>query len=97
MFVTTPHFSSHNSFTDPTHKHHLAAASFEYFTGKEFATFSGCSYSFEIVDIKLTFGGNFVLDNIGRFLARHSLKWYERHAAWMFPALDIKCHLRVRR
>src|ERR1035438_10038343 len=30
VFVTTPHLSSHNSYTDPTHKRHLAAASFEY-------------------------------------------------------------------
>src|ERR1039457_6362185 len=30
VFITTPHFSSHNSYTDPTHKRHLAAASFEY-------------------------------------------------------------------
>src|SRR3954452_6290436 len=25
VFVTTPHFSSHNSYTDPTHRRHLAA------------------------------------------------------------------------
>jgi len=26
VFVTTPHFSSHNSYVDPTHKRHLAPA-----------------------------------------------------------------------
>lgn len=95
VYVTTPHFSSHNSFTDPTHKAHLAARSFEYFTGREFASFTGSEFSFEVVKVELTFGGNFVLDNLGRWIARRSLAWYERHAAWWFPALDIRCHLRA--
>ncbi len=97
VFITTPHFSSHNSYTDPTHKRHLAAASFEYFTGRDFPTFAGAPCRFDIVDVRLTFGGNLVLDNLGRLLARLSLKWYERHAAWIFPALDIRCTLRARK
>lgn len=97
VFVITPHFSSHNSYVDPTHTRHLAAGSFEYFTGKDFQTFSGSAYRFDIIEVQLTFGGNLVLDNIGRLLARLSLKWYERHAAWVFPALDIRCRLRARK
>jgi SAM-dependent methyltransferase len=97
VLVTTPHFSSHNSYTDPTHRRHLAAASFAYFTGDDFPTFSGSACRFEIVTVELTFGGNFVLDNAGRLLARRSLAWYERHAAWIFPALDIRAHLRARK
>ena len=95
VFVTTPHFSSHNSYTDPTHVRHLAAASFEHLTGKNFESFHGAPFRFDIVSIELTFGGNFILDNLGRALARGNLKWYERHAAWVFPALDIRCHLRA--
>ncbi len=97
VFVTTPHFSSHNSYADSTHKRHLAASSFEHLTGKDFPSFRGSPFRFEIVSLELTFGGNFVLDYLGRFLARRSLKWYERHAAWVFPALDIRCHLRARK
>jgi SAM-dependent methyltransferase len=97
VFVVTPHFSSHNSYVDPTHTRHLAAGSFEYFTGRDFQTFAGAPYRFEIVDLRLTFGGNLVLDNLGRLLATLSLKWYERHAAWMFPALDIRCRLCARK
>jgi SAM-dependent methyltransferase len=97
VFVTTPHFSSHNSYTDPTHRRHLAAASFDYFTGKDFPSFAGSRYRFDVVNVELTFGGNFVLDGMGRWLARRSLKWYERHAAWVFPALDIRAHLRARK
>ena len=97
VFIVTPHFSSHNSYTDPTHVRHLAARSFRYFTGDDFATFGGSSVKFEIVKLELTFGKNFVLDSAGRFLARRNLEWYERHAAWIFPAQDIRCHLRVRK
>lgn len=95
VLVTTPHYSSHNSYTDPTHRHHLAAASFDYFTDRKFATFVGPRCGYELASVRLTFGGNLVLDNAGRFIARCSLKWYERHAAWVFPALDIRAHLRV--
>jgi SAM-dependent methyltransferase len=97
VFIVTPHFSSHNSYTDPTHKRHLAAASFEYFTGEDFPSFVGAPFRFDVVKTELTFGGNFVLDNLGRMLARSSVRWYERHAAWVFPALDIHCHLRARK
>lgn len=95
VFVTTPHFSSHNSYIDPTHVRHMAARSFEYFSGDDFPSFVGSSCRFEIVKTELTFGGNFVLDGLGRWLARRNLNWYERHAAWVFPALDIKCHLKA--
>jgi hypothetical protein len=97
VFIVTPHFSSHNSYVDPTHKRHLAAASFEYFSGKDFPSFTGAPFRFEVVSVELTFGGNLVLDNLGRILARLSVKWYERHAAWIFPALDIRAHLRARK
>ncbi len=95
VWITTPHFSSHNSYVDPTHVRHMAAASFDYFRGNDFETFTGAPFRFEIVSVELTFGGNFVLDNMGRTLDRLSRKWYERHAAWMFPALDIRAHLRA--
>jgi SAM-dependent methyltransferase len=95
VFIVTPHFSSHNSYTDPTHRRHLAARSFDYFTGEDFPSFTGAPYRFEVVTVELTFGGNLVLDNLGRALAGLSLRWYERHAAWVFPALDIRAHLRA--
>lgn len=97
VIVVTPHFSSHNSFTDPTHVRHLAGRSFQYFTGEDFATFTGSGVRFRIEELELTFGKNFVLDGIGRWLARRDLEWYECHAAWIFPARDIRCRLRVQK
>jgi SAM-dependent methyltransferase len=95
VFIVTPHFSSHNSYTDPTHVRHLTARSFQYFTGEDFATFTGANVRFSIENVQLTFGKNFLLDGIGRWLALRNLDWYERHAAWVFPAQDIRCHLKI--
>jgi hypothetical protein len=95
VFITTPHFSSHNSYTDPTHVRHLSARSFQYFTGQDFATFTGSNISFRIEEVELTFGKNFLLDGAGRWLARRNLEWYERHAAWIFPGQDIRCQLEI--
>jgi len=97
VFVVTPHFSSHNSYTDPTHVRHLAARSFQYFTGEAFATFGGSQVRFSIEELELTFGKNFILDGMCRWLSRRNLEWYERHAAWTFPAQDIHCHLKVQK
>jgi hypothetical protein len=95
VYVVTPHFSSHNSYTDPTHVRHLAARSFQYFTGNDFATFAGSQAAFSIEHVELVFGKNFLLDGLGRLLARLKIEWYERHAAWIFPAQDIHCRMRV--
>jgi hypothetical protein len=70
VFVVTPHFSSHNSYTDPTHVRHLAGRSFQYFTGEDFATFTGSNVRFSIEELEVTFGKNFLLDGIGGWLAR---------------------------
>ncbi len=95
VFITTPHFSSHNSYVDPTHRHHLAAGTFDYFTDRRFATFVGPQCGFALEAIELTFGGNLLLDGLGRLIANLSLRWYERHCAWIFPALDIRARLRA--
>src|SRR5215831_16257964 len=62
VFITTPHFSSHNSYTDLTHVRHLAGRSFRYFTGEDFATFSGSDLAFSVEQLELTFGKNLLLD-----------------------------------
>ena len=59
---------------------------------------TGCVYVVPLIEsLELSFGKNLVLDGAGRWLARRNLEWYERHAAWTFPAQDIRCHLKVRK
>ena len=84
VFIVTPHFSSHNSYVDPTHKRHLAAGSFAYLTGKDFPSFRGAPFRFEIVGVELTFGGNLLLGAMapGDSVLQRATAFVERvHAA----------------
>lgn len=95
IIITTPHFSSHGSYTDPTHLFHLGYRSFEYFAQESFENFTYNAGGFKIVHRELTFGKNFLLDNAGKFFAKCSIDFYEKHLAWIFPARNILCRLQV--
>ena len=95
VIIVTPHFSSPDSYSDPTHVHHLGFHSFDYFVQGSFETFTYGKGGFKIVERRLTFGGNFLLDNLGRLFARASVDFYEKHFAWIFPARNIFCRLTV--
>ena len=91
LFVTTPHFSSANSYTDPTHKHHLGWRSFDYFSDDhELSYYSGAR--FQITKRVLRFHGGLVNAVARRFAAR----WpdlYERRFAWIVPAWYMEVEL----
>ncbi len=93
--VVTPHFSSPDAYSDPTHLHHLGIRSFDFFVKDSFENFTYGAGGFRIVERKLTFGGNLLLDNLGRVVARISVDFYEKHFAWIFPARNIVCRLTV--
>jgi SAM-dependent methyltransferase len=95
VIVVTPHFSSPDSYTDPTHHLHLGYHSFDYFERDSFPDFAYYAGGFRIVERRLTFGGNLLLDNLGRLLAGLSVDFYEKHAAWIFPARNLICRLVV--
>jgi SAM-dependent methyltransferase len=95
VIVTTPHYSSPDSYADPTHLFHLGFHSFEYFVGDTFENFNyGCG-GFRIIERRLTFGGNLFFDGIARFWARISVDFYEKHVAWVFPARNLVCRLAI--
>jgi hypothetical protein len=93
--AVTPHYSSLDSYTDPTHVHHLGLHSFDYFTGDAFENFTYNAGGFRIVERRLTFGGNLLLDGLARLIAALSFDFYEKHFAWIFPARNIVCRLVV--
>lgn len=95
VVVVTPHYSSPDSYSDPTHLHHLGFHSFDYFAQDNFENFTYGSAGFRIVNRRLTFGGNLLLDNLGRVFAAVSVDFYEKHLAWIFPARNIVCMLSV--
>ena len=95
VVIVTPHYSSLDSYTDPSHVLHLGLGSFDYFVRESFQDFTYGAGGFRILERHLTFGGNFLLDNIGRFIAWVSPAFYEKHFAWIFPARNIHCRLAV--
>jgi SAM-dependent methyltransferase len=95
VIVVTPHYSSPDSYSDPTHLHHLGFRSFDYFAQNGFENFTYNACGFRILERRLSFGGNLLLDNLGRLCAALSLDFYEKHLAWILPARNISCRLAV--
>jgi SAM-dependent methyltransferase len=92
--ITTPHFSCANSFTDPTHKHHLGYFSFDYFTEQGALNFYNPRNRFQIVERILVFHPGRVRGLVARFANRHP-KVYEQQLAWVIPAWFLKFQLRA--
>ncbi len=92
--LTTPHFSSIDSWTDPTHRWHLGCHWHETFT-------AGNSYleaqlpEFEHVQTELKFGRNMFNFIPKAFIRWKGLLWYERRLAFRYPARNITTTLRV--
>ena len=82
--ITTPHFSCANSYTDPTHRHHLGYFSFDYFTrGHELEYYADAT--FEIVGRQIVFHQT-LLSRIFSHLANRYPDTYEQRFAWIVPA-----------
>lgn len=90
--IETPHFSSRNSWADPTHVQHLSVSFCEPFLH---GYLSPQFPRFALTRRKIKFGGG-LLPWPGRLLC-----WllgpvsYEKHFAWMFPASSIVVELQV--
>jgi SAM-dependent methyltransferase len=95
VIIVTPHYSSPDSYTDPTHLHHLGFRSFDYFSRGSFKDFTYNAGGFRIIERRLSFGGNLLLDCWGKLLAAISPDFYEKHFAWIYPARNIYCKLVV--
>lgn len=93
VVITTPHFSCSNSYTDPTHRHHLGFFSFDYFTGENQWDFY-TAVRFEKLSAELTFFPNLKNKLIWR-IAKKYPRFYEEHLCWVFPAWYMKFELKV--
>jgi SAM-dependent methyltransferase len=91
--ITTPHYSCPNSFTDPTHRHHLGCFSLDYFTAGHALSFYS-AVRFDIVERILVFH-NSPCDRLLARLANRNLELYEKRFAWMFPAWFLIFKLRA--
>ena len=91
--ITTPHFSCANSYTDPTHRHHLGYFSFDYFTVESELNFYSDA-RFEITERQIVFQQSFLNRGV-RKLANRYPHAYEQRFAWMFPAWFMIFRLRA--
>ena len=93
VLIATPHFSCANSFTDPTHRHHLGLRSFDYFTAEnEFGFYTRARFS--KVRCELIFHPG----PLGSVMYRVARRWpslYEHHLCWVSPAWFMSVELEV--
>jgi SAM-dependent methyltransferase len=90
--ITTPHFSSANSYIDPTHKWHLSYFSFDYFSDTSSLNY----YSFARFTIKsryIYFKGLRLYTAFLRRIANKYPEQYEQHFSWIFPAFFLSFEL----
>jgi SAM-dependent methyltransferase len=93
VYIVVPHFSSSNSYTDPTHRHHLGYHSFDYFTG-------GNQWGFYTEKRFRCLKRELVFHPIRKntLVCRVANRWpgfYERHLTWMLPAWFVSVELSV--
>ena len=97
VLITTPHFSSLYAYQDPTHVRHLAYESFDYFSERTRHSNFYTHCRFEIVDRRIDFGKSFPYSLIAKTLAAASVRHYEKHFAFIFPANSLFFRLRIQK
>lgn len=91
VFVTVPHFSCANTFTDITHRHAFGYFSFGYFEpAHELAFYSRARFRCRV--IQLVFYPT-LLNKVVHRLANRYPGAYERRWAWIFPAWFLSVEL----
>lgn len=95
--ISTPHFSSPDAHTDPTHVHALSSRSFDYLVGGtelhdlryEAATYEKLLVRVDFIDLPR------VVRAVVTKTANKGLLRYERHWAYLIPAHQLHFRLRV--
>ena len=85
--LITPHFTSHSSWRDPTHIHHLSYFSFDYFFNDSRANY--IEGKFKLVSRKLSFSGGF-FGLLGRLIFWLSPTQWEAKYCFLLRASTIK-------
>lgn len=89
--IETPHFSSLESWRDPSHRHHLALHSFDFFADDGYLNDGAV---FRVESSTLTFRKS-LLSRLGALLFRLAPRHYEQNLAYLIPARDVRVVLRV--
>ena len=91
--VTTPHFSSFNSWNDPTHRWHYGAYWYEPLLADGYLAPQTGTFACVSTDVSF---GNSILEWPALLAIRwRGLRWWEMHHAARWPGKDIRTVLRV--
>jgi SAM-dependent methyltransferase len=92
--MITPHFTSWDSWRDPTHRNHFSYFSMDHFATSWIGAYGGCR--FEVVERRLSFSGGF-FGLVGRLLFSISPRWWEKKLCFVFRGGTLRFELRVRK
>ncbi len=97
IFISSPHFSSHDFFTDPTHQHAFSTRSFDYFVeGTQLCALRYSALRFRKRSVRITFGGYLPgLRHLLGALVNAAPVFYERFFAFWFPGHQVQFRLEV--
>lgn len=94
LIARTPHYSHVDSYVDPTHKRHMTMNSFNYFLDNTDRSKIYTEPLFCRDEISLSFGSG-LYSQIGRMLAKISMRKYEKYWCRMFPANTLYFRLQA--
>ncbi len=90
--IITPHFSSLDSWEDPTHRWHLACNWYKTFTE---SYLTERTPDFDHLSTNIKFSSSF-RNQIGKYITKlASINYWEKHYAFIFRARNITTQLRI--
>lgn len=94
LYITTPHFSCVNAFSDPTHCHQFGMSTFDFFTDAATTRYTNRLFAYRrhILVFEPTRKNSLI-----RRVANRWPRFYEWHLCWIFPAFFISTELVVRK
>lgn len=92
--IVTPHFSSLNSWEDPTHRRHFARRSFDFFDGERGGTYAGKGGGFRRLSVAVSFGGGF-WDFLGKLHYRLWPNFWEKQLSFIWRGRNLTVELEV--
>jgi hypothetical protein len=87
VHITVPHFSSANSFSDPTHRRHMSSRALDYLEPDHAHSFYRRG-AFQVASRQIVFSPN-LKGKIANRIAKRSPNFYESNLAWLMPAWFI--------
>lgn len=90
--IVTPHFSNLNSWEDPTHVHHFARRSFDFFDTENRHCYT--DRRLKTVGASLSFGGG-LWDLCGKVQYRLFPRLWEKHFCFVWRARNLSVELEV--